>query len=394
MIADFTQIDEHAVRRLPVLCRRSLDAVADHLIGPARNDAERARAIFRWIAVNVSYDTGAFFSGRYPAQSAENVLKTGVAVCAGYSTLFQALAERAGLESRIVSGIAKGYGYSLGQGLPEKPNHDWNAVRVEGCWRLIDCTWGAGHLGDSSQYVRELDNHFFLTPPAQLIYSHFPEDPELQLLRCSVSRDEFEQLPILKSHFFSYGLGLDSDRLNQGLISCDGVHRIRVEAPGGIVLDGYLEQGSKRLSSHSFAQRRDNWCEIDIACPQAGKYALSLYVRHNMESISRCAARFLVEARLPARGVTFPERFSAFSDCSARLLQPCAGRLPAGTQQFQLVVPAATDVAVINRGKWAHLEESGGVFRGSCNLEKGEAQLAAQLDGKDQYSVLLRYDVG
>ena len=52
-------------------------------------------------------------------------------------------------------------------------SHAWNAVFVFGHWRLIDCTWGAGV---DAQGYKEIEEHFFLTDPDEMIFTHFPHD--------------------------------------------------------------------------------------------------------------------------------------------------------------------------------------------------------------------------
>ena len=75
-----------------------------------------------------------------------------------------------------VEGIAKGYShdpeaiYSADSGV----NHAWNLVLLEGEWRPLDCTWGAGYLHEDGSFRRELNDHWFLTDPEEFLPTHFP----------------------------------------------------------------------------------------------------------------------------------------------------------------------------------------------------------------------------
>jgi len=109
-----------------------------------------------------------------------------MSVCAGYANLFLSLAEARRLEA-VVSGYAKGIGYGLGQTTFTQPNHAWNAVRIDGQWRLLAATWGAGYLSPSSAFERAFNAHYFLTRPELFIYDHLPEDPRWQLLDTHIS---------------------------------------------------------------------------------------------------------------------------------------------------------------------------------------------------------------
>ena len=67
-------------------------------------------------------------------------------------------------------------GTHFGQG-NDPPPHAWNAVYLRGGWRLVDCTWGAGQVNPETQvYEKVANEHFFLTDPDELIYTHFPYD--------------------------------------------------------------------------------------------------------------------------------------------------------------------------------------------------------------------------
>jgi hypothetical protein len=58
---DYRAIDEHALKA-PKELESSIDSLVAYLIKPARNDKEKLRAIFRWIATNISYDTEGFWA--------------------------------------------------------------------------------------------------------------------------------------------------------------------------------------------------------------------------------------------------------------------------------------------------------------------------------------------
>ena len=52
----------------------------------------------------------------------------------------------------------------------------------------------------------ELDAYYFMTDPYQLIFSHFPDCCDWQLLPQPISLSAFEHLVPVKSAFFKYGL--------------------------------------------------------------------------------------------------------------------------------------------------------------------------------------------
>jgi transglutaminase/protease-like cytokinesis protein 3 len=115
----------------------------------------------------------------------------------------------------------------------EQGQHSWNAVLVEGAWRLVDCHWAARRLVGKKitpENVRyELDEYYFMPDPRQLIFTHFPDDPNWQLLEKSLMLAEFENLVPVKSAFFKYGLRIMSHR--DAVISNNREVTIRIGCP-------------------------------------------------------------------------------------------------------------------------------------------------------------------
>jgi len=83
----------------------------------------------------------------------------------------------------------------------------------------------------------ELDEYYFMPAPSQLVFTHFPDDPDWQLLERPIDLEEFESLVPLKPTFFKYGLHLLSH--TNGVIECPPGHdvSIRIECPQKKVTD-------------------------------------------------------------------------------------------------------------------------------------------------------------
>ena len=183
---DFSAPDAHAAK-FPRESVPSLDWIATQLTTPFSSPTDQARAIFTWLHYNISYDVEAFFNDRVQPSTPASTLMSGLAVCEGYAGLFTAIATTAGLESIVIGGHGKGFGFSaLPPGAPipaEYSTHAWNAVKIDnGEWKLIDCCWGAGNVSGKGQ---PYNKHF--SP------RHF-----------SMTNDDFglRHFPTNKSHFF------------------------------------------------------------------------------------------------------------------------------------------------------------------------------------------------
>lgn len=178
---------------VPLQYQQDPNKLADYLTGTANTPRLKAERIYNWIASNINYD---IYMLRAPKGSSRDcspgtVLQRRQSVCQGYATLYEAMAKRAGLKVEIVVGI----GRSQDGGKAE--SHAWNAVMLDGEWKLLDCTWGAGFV-NGNDYHRSPSDYYFCAEPKEFLTSHFPDDSKWQLVEAPISRAEFDQLSPLK----------------------------------------------------------------------------------------------------------------------------------------------------------------------------------------------------
>ena len=196
------------------------DTLAKRLAALGNTEREKVRAIFRWITQNIDYNVRPIGrSKKAPAlfyeepddstaplpalneRVARKVLYKGVAFCEGYSRLFKALCDHAGIKSEIIYGYAR-TNNSRRFGV----NHAWNAVYVDSSWHLLDVTWASGIVSFANEYVRQYNNFYFLTPPEEFIRDHYPEDPQWTLLNNHPVYREYNQSPFRYSGFIKAGI--------------------------------------------------------------------------------------------------------------------------------------------------------------------------------------------
>ena len=70
---------------------------------------------------------------------------------------------------------------------------EWNAVFVDGSWRLLDPFWGSCVKNQEGHVTSNTSDWFLFTEPKQFLYSHLPEKPEWQLVEQPISKHEFEK---------------------------------------------------------------------------------------------------------------------------------------------------------------------------------------------------------
>lgn len=178
------------------------------------SDAERARAIYSWIAFNIKYDYNAFLNPprvqgfsysseaekqRKIKQLNDNLIQKAFnskkAVCEGFTALYQNLAEQLGLKCEIVRGDSKTNLRDIGRKTTSS-NHAWNMVFVDKKWRLVDVTWGQGYYDSSKgRMVNDFNPVYFDTDPDYFFAKHYPDSGSY--LGSRISKEDFLNGPLI-----------------------------------------------------------------------------------------------------------------------------------------------------------------------------------------------------
>ena len=160
----------------------------------ATSETEKAAEIYKWIAGNISYDNELMRSEKLQKQfytSEENVIKKALerkmALCGGFAFLFKKLCADVGISAEVIHGYTKKYSGKIQKN--KKPEHTWNAVKLDGKWQLLDITWAISH-----GTVKKPDNFWYLVKPSEFILSHYPENAKWTLLKNPVSFSEFQNI--------------------------------------------------------------------------------------------------------------------------------------------------------------------------------------------------------
>jgi hypothetical protein len=388
----WSAIDSHALAA-PASVQGSFKSLAGWLTAPCRSDEEKARALYRWITQNIEYDVNALLSGGPMSGNAEDALRTRRGVCEGYAGLFMELAKAAGLKAARISGFAKGYGYAAGQPLGKVPNHSWNAVSINGRWKLMDCTWGAGFIGDDRKFHRAFDNHFFFTPPQEFIFDHLPEQEEWQLLDHPLSRGEYERAVHVKPVFFNLGLTLGEN--TEGTMTARGEIVIRLGASRPVAGIAAIFKGVKSIDDrYAFVQNESNALVVRVTPPDTGTHTLRLFARSPGDTGTYVwiLDYRIVSSGKPAEAPAYPRKYAAFDDGRVRLIEPISGLLDGGSEQtFRLIIPGAEKAALVVYENWTFLKPDGEELRGDVTVQHGSIAVCAKYPGREQWDTLLEY---
>lgn len=199
-------------------------------------DEEKVRAIFVWITENIKYDMSDYKVIKVPRtitywsdyelertlrkleqQKIDNVIQTKRGQCYGYSLLFAKLCQKLNIEAEVIKGYAKTDIRDIGRNRPYK-NHAWNAVRINGDWKLIDTTWGAGYENITSKtFIKRFNDYYFFSNPEEFISHHFPESSEWQFLEKPLTKKQFFAEPIFYPTYFKLNMKLSS--IHNGILT-------------------------------------------------------------------------------------------------------------------------------------------------------------------------------
>ena len=161
----------------------------------------RLRAIYVWVAENISYDCVGLHNKKLARTKSSDVLNQKKSICQGYANLFLELCNQCNIPCEIIGGIAKTNFDVYGK-------HAWNRVKMEDDkWYLIDATWGAGYADPQCKiYTKKFNDHYYLTPPEVFIYMHYPSKKEMQLLDVPISKKKFKSLPLARDGAYIHAL--------------------------------------------------------------------------------------------------------------------------------------------------------------------------------------------
>lgn len=122
-----------------------IKAIAVEVTEGIETDYEKAVALHDWVCSHIYYDVDSLDSDEIPPYYADDVLKSGKAVCRGYATLMAALCRSIDIPCNVVTGYALGVSedteWTDESISTTEPNHAWNEIYLDGRWVIVDTTW-------------------------------------------------------------------------------------------------------------------------------------------------------------------------------------------------------------------------------------------------------------
>jgi transglutaminase/protease-like cytokinesis protein 3 len=215
---DFSRIDSIAIN---YKFEGNLDPIkiTKDLTEGLETDLDKYRVIFRWIAENIEYDVKLYrmtishdydtrllpgkakrWKRRFDKLYKRHTILNRMTICEGYAWLLETMCREAGLSCVSVTGHVRTTDSKIG--VKAKPNHAWNAVKIDNKWYLSDPTWASGGVNEMlTRYIKDFNEVYFLASPDEFIANHFPSDTQWTLLYKKPSLIEFFNSPIKTTAF-------------------------------------------------------------------------------------------------------------------------------------------------------------------------------------------------
>lgn len=200
---------------------------------PYRSDAQRLRAIFTWVGEKIAWDDD--LDGDVDLRRVI-LMKRGCPQ--EVAVLVMEMCAAVGIHAETVRGYLKTPGEVIDFDSLSRPNHWWNAVLIDGEWRIMDCSLASPTHPRRSLYSsassQAAENWYFLARPMEICYTHIPVAVEQQHICPPIDPAILLSLPCACPAYFRNGLLLPSYDTSQIQINGLETVQVRIHVPPDI----------------------------------------------------------------------------------------------------------------------------------------------------------------
>ncbi|AUC83229.1 transglutaminase domain-containing protein [Lacinutrix sp. Bg11-31] len=200
----------------------NLPVLAYKLTHKLPTQVEKFRAIYSWVCNNIEGDHYqhakvsrkhkkfkndsigfAKWNNEYKKTAFKTLVNKKKTMCTGYAYLIKELCFFASIDCEIVDG----YGRSIVSNIEklDKPNHSWNAVKLNNKWYLCDATWSSGYTSAENIFINEYNEGYFLVEPILFAKNHYPLNKKW-LLNKVLMESNFIASPLVYGETFKHSI--------------------------------------------------------------------------------------------------------------------------------------------------------------------------------------------
>jgi len=397
-----SNIDKEKLKRIVLLSPSKTESELSDLINYLKNETqnlnmlEKAYVVFYWMAENIIYDKTELKDNKNIDSTPEGIYKYGKTVCFGYSKLFADIAKSIGIETEYIKGYAKGSEYNPGEQM-ENTNHEWNAVKINDNYFLIDPTWGAGLL-EENIHIKELDDFYFLPNPKHLIFTHFPEDPKWQLLKNPITKEEFINQININSKFFTFHF--TDINFKKSNFEVNNIESIKIfydiKNTNDIIdlsIDVYFLKDNEYISEENcfYITKNEKYFEVKLIFNKMGSYKVCLYGKNQyMDDYDSMIEYYPTCKQDAVKELYFPIFYSDSSEIE--VINPLYDNLKSGDEVNFIIKSKSLDEIIIIGDKFYYVKKDNeGKFERTVKI--GNKCAIGKKNSKNQCEYLVKYDI-
>ena len=237
----------------------TLTKFCDYLSAKASNlkEEQKVNLAYKWITENIKYDEDGSVE-----RDPDKFFQSKTTVCSGYAHLFYRMLKAMNYNEdniRNITGYAKGSTYSVYK--EPTVDHEWNAVKINGKWCLIDATWDAG--------VK--DYKYFCTKPQCFVRDHLPTENENQFLDNPISLQTYHNYILTTGLFCKYNVEIKEDISIYN--KCNGKFTVKYNYDSEF--DLYIDHEEKIETNVEYI---NNGFDANFKASEKGKYELAMFL--------------------------------------------------------------------------------------------------------------------
>ncbi|CAD6447113.1 e8d90b43-028d-40f6-92a9-a0bcc51462b6 [Sclerotinia trifoliorum] len=200
---NLTLVDKNTrfINSLPPMSN-AMSLATGYVCRPYRSDIQRLRAIFIWVSEKITWEEG--FDN--DTSDSRRVIQTKHGSSEEVAFLVMDMCKAVGIHAEVIRGYLKSPGEVPDMGPMPRPNHFWNAVVIDGEWRMMDCSLASPSHPRRSQYTSASSLYaepwWFLARPIEMCWTHIPEQHVDQHLCPPVAHEVLLALPCACPAFF------------------------------------------------------------------------------------------------------------------------------------------------------------------------------------------------
>lgn len=172
---------------------------------PYRSDVQRLRAIFTWVSDKITWEED--FEGEVDPR---RVIQTKRGCAEEVAVLVMEMCTAVGIHAEVIRGYLKTPGEAPELGIMPRPNHWWNAVIVDGEWRIMDCSLASPSHPRRALYSsagsQVSETWWFLARPTEICWTHVPDQHQQQHICPAVAHEVLLALPCACPPYFKNGI--------------------------------------------------------------------------------------------------------------------------------------------------------------------------------------------